>query len=350
MEFTFANENEKMKMLDQRFNFARLVSLENLLYLTYLIKQIFGVIFMNGEDKNQNDVIQNNNVDEQKIVSPSINNINVLEEDIVGDLLTTDSDNNEKSVSFIKLFKDFFSSIIGVFVAIYNLVTCIIGKVFGFTLVRIAKQPNKNAARILRRKMIVASFDIVIFLAIIYLLHQLIFTELTEDSSFYKYGLIVAILFHYLFAFLISNVNKAGEKFFLREDNKKLDYVAEFSFVKTNWNYQWIYLILISLLASILLLPAEMDVYSYIHKELLFLLIDQVGFILFYIIIFAYLYMFRRFATVFIALGKYKKDEIPADISGRRPSFVPKILAGFITIGLNVYLLISIYLANNPTV
>ena len=82
--------NEKMKMLDQRFNFARLVSLENLLYLTYLIKQIFGVIFMNGEDKNQNDVIQNNNVDEQKIVSPSINNINVLEEDIVGDLLTTD--------------------------------------------------------------------------------------------------------------------------------------------------------------------------------------------------------------------------------------------------------------------
>lgn len=23
MEFTFANENEKMKMLDQRFNFAR---------------------------------------------------------------------------------------------------------------------------------------------------------------------------------------------------------------------------------------------------------------------------------------------------------------------------------------
>lgn len=59
--------------------------------------------------------------------------------------------------------------------------------------------------------------------------------------------------------------------------------------------------------------------------------------------IFAYLYMFRRFATVFIALGKYKKDEIPADISGRRPSFVPKILAGFITIGLNVYLLISIY-------
>ena len=54
--------------------------------------------------------------------------------------------------------------------------------------------------------------------------------------------------------------------------------------------------------------------------------------------------------TVFIALGKYKKDEIPADISGRRPSFVPKILAGFITIGLNVYLLISIYLANNPTV
>ena len=223
MEFTFANENEKMKMLDQRFNFARLVSLENLLYLTYLIKQIFGVIFMNGEDKNQNDVIQNNNVDEQKIVSPSINNINVLEEDIVGDLLTTDSDNNEKSVSFIKLFKDFFSSIIGVFVAIYNLVTVIIGKVFGFTLVRIAKQPNKNAARILRRKMIVASFDIVIFLAIIYLLHQLIFTELTEDSSFYKYGLIVAILFHYLFAFLISNVNKAGEKFFLREDNKKLD-------------------------------------------------------------------------------------------------------------------------------
>ena len=129
MEFTFANENEKMKMLDQRFNFARLVSLENLLYLTYLIKQIFGVIFMNGEDKNQNDVIQNNNVDEQKIVSPSINNINVLEEDIVGDLLTTDSDNNEKSVSFIKLFKDFFSSIIGVFVAIYNLVTVIIGKV-----------------------------------------------------------------------------------------------------------------------------------------------------------------------------------------------------------------------------
>ena len=109
-------------------------------------------------------------------------------------------------------------------------------------------------------------------------------------------------------------------------------------------------MILISLLASILLLPAEMDVYSYIHKELLFLLIDQVGFILFYIMIFAYLYMFRRFATVFIALGKYKKDEIPADISGRRPSFVPKILAGFITIGLNVYLLISIYLANNPTV
>ena len=53
--------------------------------------------------------------------------------------------------------------------------------------------------------------------------------------------------------------------------------------------------------------------------------------------------MFRRFVTVFIALGKYKKMKFLQIFQEEDLLFVPKILAGFITIGLNVYLLISIY-------
>ena len=65
--------------------------------------------------------------------------------------------------------------------------------------------------------------------------------------------------------------------------------------------------------------------------------------VLFYIMIFAYLYMFRRFVTVFIALGKYKKMKFLQIFQEEDLLFVPKILAGFITIGLNVYLLIRVY-------
>ena len=132
---------------------------------------------------------------------------------------------------------------------------------------------------------------------------------------------------------------------FLREDNKRLDYVAEFSFIKTNWNYQWVYLFLLVLLSIALLLhvdlPIELRVEKFATSGFLLLLIDQFGFIFLYMLLFAYIYMFRRFGTIFIGLGKYKKDEIPADISGRRPSFIPKILAGFITISINVFILMK---------
>ena len=88
-------------------------------------------------------------------------------------------------------------------------------------------------------------------------------------------------------------------------------------------------------------LPIELRVEKFATSGFLLLLIDQFGFIFLYMLLFAYIYMFRRFGTIFIGLGKYKKDEIPADISGRRPSFIPKILAGFITISINVFILMK---------
>ena len=285
-------------------------------------------------------------VNVQDKVSPSINNVNVLEEDIVGDLLTTESKSNEKSEPFFKLLKEFISSIYWVIVSIINLVKGIFAKIFGFTIVYIENLSNKEAASVIRRKMIIASFDIVIFGAFIFFLCQLLlFTNKNNDPFISESGLMITVFFHFVFAFLISNINKAGVQLFLREDNKRLDYVAEFSFIKTNWNYQWVYLFLLVLLSFALLLhvdlPIELRVEKFATSGFLLLLIDQFGFIFLYMLLFAYIYMFRRFGTIFIGLGKYKKDEIPADISGRRPSFIPKILAGFITISINVFILMK---------
>ena len=290
--------------------------------------------------------MKDQSVNVQDKVSPSINNVNVLEEDIVGDLLTTESKSNEKSEPFFKLLNEFISSIYWVIVSIINLVKGIFAKIFGFTIVNIENLSNKEAASVISRKMIIASFDFVLFGAFIFFLCQLLlFTNKNNDPFISESGLMITVFFHFVFAFLISNINKAGVQLFLREDNKRLDYVAEFSFIKTNWNYQWVYLFLLVLLSFALLLhvdlPIELRVEKFATSGFLLLLIDQFGFIFLYMLLFAYIYMFRRFGTIFIGLGKYKKDEIPADISGRRPSFIPKILAGFITISINVFILMK---------
>ena len=279
-------------------------------------------------------------------VSPSVSNTDLLEEDMMEDLISNVSTDKEKNL--LSVFGDLLAGIYGsirlLISSILTFFLALFHSIFAFQKVDISQLDDIKSAILIRRKILLSLLEGVLFLCF------LLFTYLQIKGdiplSFTEYcGVIIAFFIcHISFSFLICNISNAGSDLFKRFNRN--DFMVEFAYVKSIWNHQLWFFMILTLVIGPLFLVIETEFVKNLIPELTIAPWLIHGFtvwscylliLFFYNYSFSLFYSLRRFATVYVSLGKIKTSVQPQSISGRRPTFLPRVLVHILTLILIMY-------------